>query len=100
MRVNNTAFNFTIEVFYTGGGAIKQFIIGSGSSAFILNTTVTPVQNQNSPRLWYTVITDPVFDGLEDPTFNIMVINAMELSVIQQVQGEIGKSLRYHEVRN
>ena len=96
MRVNNTAFNFTLEVFYTGGGAIKQFSIESGSSAFILLTNVTPVQSQYSPKLWYTVITDPVFDGLEDPTFNIMVINAMELSVVQQVQGEIGKSRQDH----
>ena len=101
MRVNNTAFNFTLEVFYTGGGAIKQFIIGNGSSAFVLLTTVTPLQSQNSPRLWYAVITDPVFDGLEDPTFDITVINAMELmSVVQQIQGEIGKSIRYHGVRD
>ena len=59
---------------------------------------MTPVQSQNSPRLWYAVITDPVFDGLEEPRFNITVINAMELSVVEQVQGEIGKSIRYHHV--
>ena len=89
-----------MEVFYTGGGAIKQFSIESGSSAFVLLTTVTPVQSQNCPRLWYAVITDPVFDGLEDPKFNITVINAMELSVVQPVQGEIGKSIGYHGVHD
>ena len=90
LRVNNTAFNFTLEVFYTGGGDIKQFSIENGSSSFILLTSVTPVLSQTSPRQWYIVITDSIFDGLEDPRFNINVTNAMDQSVMQQVQGEIG----------
>ena len=90
LRVNNTAFNFTLEVFYTGGGDIKLFIIENGSSAFTLLAYVTPVQSQTLPQLWYTAITDPMFDGLEDPRFNITVINAMEQNIMQQVQGEIG----------
>ena len=100
LRVNNTAFNITLEVFYTGGGAIKQFSIESGSSAFVFPITATPIQSQTSSRLWYTIIIDPAFDGLEEPKFNITVINAMELSIVQQVQGEIGKSIRYHGVRD
>ena len=89
-RVNKTAFNFTLEVFYTGGGDIKLFSIGNSSNTSTLLTSVTPVQSQTSPRLWYAVITESMFDGLEDPIFNINVTNAMEHSVIQQVLGEIG----------
>ena len=90
LKINKTAFNFTLEVFYTGGGDIKLFSIGNSSNTPTLLTSVTPVQSQTSPRLWYAVITDSMFDGLEDPIFNISVTNAMEQSVIQQVMGEIG----------
>ena len=90
LRINNTAFNFTLEVFYTGGGDIKLFSIENSSNVFTLLTSVTPVQSQHSPQLWYAVITDPMFDGLEDPRFNINVTNAMDQGVMQQVQGEIG----------
>ena len=90
LRVNKTAFNFTLEVFYTGGGDIKLFSIENSSNVFTLLTSVTPVQSQNSPQLWYAVITDPMFDGLEDPRLNINVTNAMDQSIMQQVQGEIG----------
>ena len=90
LRVNNTAFNFTLEVFYTGGGDIKLFSIENGSSAFILLISVAPVQSQTSPWLWNAVVTDPIFDGLEDPRFNINVTNTMEQSVVQLVLGEIG----------
>ena len=93
MRVNNTAFNFTLEVFYTGGGDINLFSIENGSNAFTLLVSVTPVQSQISPWLWYAVVTDSVFEGLEDPRFNISVTNAMEQSIIQQVQGEISTCL-------
>ena len=96
LRVNDTAFNFTLEVFYTGGGDLEQFIIQlqqSGSGTFTTLTTVTPVQSQTSRRLWYVVIVNPdVFDGLEDPQFNICIVNAMQKSVIAAVSGESGKN--------
>ena len=93
LRVNNTAFNFTLEVFYTGGGDINLFSIENSSNTFTLLVSVTPVQSQTSPRLWYAVVIDSTFEGLEDPGFNISVTNAMGQSVIQQVQGEIGRCL-------
>ena len=93
LRVNKTAFNFTLEVFYTGGGDINLFSIENSSNAFTLLVSVTPVQSQTSPRLWYAVVIDSIFEGLEDPGFNISVTNAMGQSVIQQVQGEIGTCL-------
>ena len=93
LRVNNTAFNFTLEVFYTGGGDIEQFSIQNGSSTFILLMTVAPVQSQTSPRLWYAIVTDLVLDGLEEPIFDITIVNAMEQSIVQQVPGEVGKNI-------
>ena len=89
--MNSTTFNFTLEVFYTGGGDIEQFSIRTGSSAFILFITVTPVQSQISSQLWYAIVTNCVFDGLEEPRFDINVTNAMEQSIVQQVLGEVGK---------
>jgi hypothetical protein len=93
--VNDTAFNFTLEVFYTGGGDIEQFVIQlqqSGSGTFTTLTTVAPVQSQISPRLWYTVVVDPdVFDGLEDPKFNISIVNTMQRGVTAAASGELGK---------
>ena len=95
LRVNDTTFNFTLEVFYTGGGDIEQFIIQlqqSGSSTFITVTTVAPVQSQTSPRLWYAIVVDPdVFDGLEDPQFNINIVNFMQQNVTAAASGEVGK---------
>ena len=95
LRVNDTAFNFTLEVFYTGGGDLEQFIIQiqhGGSGTFTTLTTVTPVQSQTSPQLWYAVINDPdVFDDLVDPQFNINIVNAMGQSVIATASGESGK---------
>ena len=92
--MNDTAFNFTLEVFYTGGGDLEQFIIQlqqGGSGTFTTLTTV-PVQSQTSPRLWYAVIDDPdAFDGLEDPQFNINIVNAMQQSVTAAASGESGK---------
>ena len=76
LRVNNSAYNFTLEVFYTGGGDIKQFSIQNGSS--ILLTTVALVQSQISSRLWYAVVTNPVFDSLEEPRFDINIVNSLE----------------------
>ena len=97
LRVNDTAFNFTLEVFYTGGGNIEQFGIQlqqstSGSDRFI-PLTVTPIQSQTSPRLWYAVVVHPAFDGLEDPGFNINVVNAMGQSDVEAVSGEVGKTV-------
>ena len=95
LRVNETTFNFTLKVFYTGGGDLEQFDIQlqrKGSGTFVLLTNTTPlIQSQTSPRLWYTVVVDPVFDGLEVPRFNITILNAMEQSVEQPVLGEVGK---------
>ena len=95
LRVNETTFNFTFEVFYTGGGDLEQFDIQlqrKGSGTFVLLTNTTPlIQSQTSPRLWYTVVVDPVFDGLEVPRFNITILNAMEQSVEQPILGEVGK---------
>ena len=95
LRVNDTAFNFTLEVFYTGGGDLEQFIIQlqqGGSGTFTTLTTVTPIQSQTSPRLWYAVVDDPdVFDGLEDPQFNVNIVNAMGQSVTTAASGESGK---------
>ena len=93
LRVNNTTFNFTLEVFYTGGGDIEQFSIQNGSSTFILLMTVAPVQSQTSPRLWYAIVTDLVLDGLEEPRFDITIVNAVEQSIVQQVPGEVGKNI-------
>ena len=91
LQVNDTAFNFTLEVFYTGGGDLEQFIIQLRSGPFT-TLTVTPVQSQTSPRLWYAVIDDPdVFDDLEDPQFNVNIVNAMGQSVIAAASGESGK---------
>ena len=92
--MNDTAFNFTLKVLYTGGGDLEQFSIQlqqSGSDTFIPVVTVTPIQSQTSPRLWYAVVVLPMFDGLEDPRFNISVVNAMAQSVVQPVSGEVGK---------
>ena len=93
--MNDTAFNFTLEVFYTGGGDLEQFIIllqQGGSGPFTTLTTITPIQSQTSPRLWYAVIDDPdVFDDLEDPQFNVNIVNAMGQSVIAAASGESGK---------
>ena len=95
LRVNDTAFNFTLEVFYTGGGDVEQFIIQlqqSGSGTFTTLTTVAPVQSQTTPRLWYAVVVEPaVFDGLEDPRFNVNIVNAMQQSVTATASGESGK---------
>ena len=95
LQVNNTTFNFTVEVFYTGGGDLERFSIRlqqSGSSLFDFFTTVVPIQSQTSPRLWYAVVTNSAFENLKEPTFDINVLNTMEQSVVQQVQGEVGKS--------
>ena len=91
--MSNTTFNFTLEVFYTGGGDIEQFNIQNGSSTFILLTTVAPIHSQ-TPRLWYAIVTDPVFDGLEEPRFEIIIVNAMEQSIVQRVLGEVGKNIK------
>ena len=95
LQVNDTAFNFTLKVFYTGGGDIEQFMIQlqqSGSGTFTILTTVAPVQSQISPRLWYAVVVDPdVFDGLEDPRFNVNIVNSMQQSVTAAASGEVGK---------
>ena len=97
LRVNDTAFNFTLEVAYTGGGGIQQFSIRlqqSGSSTLTPIATVTPVQSQTSPRLWYAVVKDSRFNRSEEPRFDITIVNAMEQSVVQRVQGEVGKKVR------
>jgi hypothetical protein len=100
LRVNDTAFNFTLEVFYTGGGDLEQFSIQlqqSGSGTFTTLTSVTPVQSQTSPRLWYAVVVNPnEFDGLEDPRFNVIVVNAMQQSVPAPVSGEVGTLISTH----
>ena len=91
--MSNATFNFTLEVFYTGGGDIEQFNIQNDSSTFILLTTVAPIQSQTL-RLWYAIVTDPVFDGLEEPRFEIIIVNAMEQSIVQRVLGELGKIIK------
>ena len=96
LRVNDTAFNFTLEVFYTGGGDLERFGIQlqrSGSGTFNPLITVTPTQSQTSPRLWYAVVVHPIFDDLEDPRFNINVVNSMQQSVTHPVSGEVGKTV-------
>ena len=92
--MNNTAFNFTLEVFYTGGGDLQQFSIKlqqGDSSTFTTLKTVAPVQSQTSPRLWYAVVVNRTFEGLEEPRFNILVVNAMQQSVTEEASGEVGK---------
>ena len=94
LRVNNTAFNFTLEVFYTGGGDLEQFrikLLQEGSGTFTTLKTVAPVQSQISPRLWYAVVVNHTFEGLEEPRFNIIVVNAMLQSVTAEASGEVGK---------
>lgn len=96
LRVNDTAFNFTLEVFYTGGGDLERFSIRlqqSGSGTFVPLATVAPIQSQTSPRLWYAVVTNSAFESLEEPTFDINIVNAMEQSILQRVQGDVGKRL-------
>ena len=94
LRVNNTTFNFTLKVFYTGGDDIEQFSIQNGSSTFILLMTVAPIQSQTSHMLWYAIITDSVLDGLEEPRFDINIVNSLEQSIVQQVLGEVGKNIK------
>ena len=91
--MSNTIFNFTLKVLYTGGGDIVRFSIRQfRSDKFEHLTTVTPVQSQSVPRLWYAVVTSPTFDDVEEPRFDVNVVNAMEQSVLQVVQGEVGES--------
>ena len=106
LRVNDTAFNFTVEVFYTGGGDLQQFSIKvkqGDSGTFTTLKTVAPVQSQTSPRLWYAVVVNRTFEGLEEPRFNIIVVNAMQQSVTKLASGEVGKfstTLRLHARSN
>ena len=102
LRVNDTTFNFTLEVFYTGGGDLQQFSIKlqqGDSGTFTTLKTVAPVQSQTAPRLWYAVIVNRIFEGLEEPRFNIIVVNVMQQSVTTGASGEVGKfstTLRLH----
>ena len=94
LRVNDTAFNFTLEVLYTGGGVLERFSIRlqqSGSGTFNFLTNVAPIQSQTSPRLWYAVVTNSAFENLEEPTFDINIVNAMGQSTVERVMGEVGK---------
>ena len=99
LRVNDTAFNFTLKVFYTGGGDLEQFGIqlqDPESGIFNPLSTITPIQSQTSPRLWYTVVVNTKFDDLdpEGLRFNINVVNAMGQGVAQPVSEEVGMTVR------
>ena len=78
---------------------LKNIILNSISLYNIIIITVTPIQSQTSPRLWYVVVVNRTFESSEEPRFNIIVVNAMQQSVTAGAMGEVGKfstTLRLH----
>lgn len=95
LRVNSTAFNFTLQVTYTGGGDIVEFAVRlreNGQSTFIPLDTLVPEQSQSNPRVWYAVLIDERFAQLVDPEFQVITSNFRGQSTSEPVRGEDGKN--------
>ena len=96
LRVNSTAFNFTLEVTYTGGGDIVQFAVRlreNERSTFIPLDTLVPKQSESNPRVWYAVLMDERFASLVDPEFEVITRNFLDQSTALPVRGEDGKNM-------
>ena len=98
LRVNSTTFNLTLEVVYTGGGDIELFSIRfqyPNSNTLMMVASLKPVQSQTVPQLWYAIVADEQFAGMDEPNFEVTVFNAMQQSIPQLLQGESGKEESY-----
>ena len=94
LRVNATAFNFTLQVAYTGGGDIVEFAVRlreNGMSTFVSLGNLAPVRSISNPRLWFAVLTDERFANLMDPEFQVITSNFLEQSTSSRVLGMDGK---------
>ena len=93
LRLNDTAFNLTLTVIYTGGGDIDTFAVRfreGRMSPWAPAGVVAPIQSRLSSRLWYTVLSNSMFQSIEEPQFEVIIANTMGQSTPFELQGESG----------
>lgn len=93
--MNATAFNLTLSVIYTGGGDIETFgvrVREDEMSPWTPAGVVVPVQSKSSSRLWYIVLSNSLFQSVEEPLFQVIIRNTRGQSRAFELQGETGKS--------
>ena len=96
LRLNTTAFNFTLNVEYTGGGDITNFAIRfreNDSTDWIpLETQVVPTSSPQSRRSWFGIVASAQFEAIVEVEFEVVIHNARGRStgtmVVPQELGE------------
>lgn len=100
LRLNETAFNFTLDVIYTGVGSGRglalidvQFRERSGNNWFHHGATIELTASQYSREIWCGVASNDNFAMIEDVEFFVSIKNTANLVTTMTAYQELGKVL-------
>lgn len=95
LRVNETAFNFTLEVRYTGAGGgsltLRNIMFREAGTRFWNQHRQLSVMLTLSQRTWYALVTNSQFATLKHAQFAFTTQNVMNEGIQREARQILGK---------